>query len=192
MLASLSITFGFNFFKALADTNRLKIVGILAQGPRSVEDIAGLLDLLPSTVSHHLSCLARVGLVSAQAEGYYSIYQLETKELEEMARRLLEKETLPTVAADVNLASYDQKVLKAFMTPDGKLKNFPMQQKKLEVILRHVVQSFGPGVLYTEKQVNEILSRFNEDTARLRRYLIDFRLMQREGDGRSYWRIESE
>ena len=43
------------FFKALADGNRLKIVGLLAQGEYTVEQLAEMLDLRPSTVSHHPS-----------------------------------------------------------------------------------------------------------------------------------------
>jgi DNA-binding transcriptional ArsR family regulator len=88
------------FFKAMADANRLKIVGLLAQQPYSVEELAALLHLGASTVSHHLSRLARVGLVSARAEGYYSVYQLETDALEDMARRLLSRETLPAIASE--------------------------------------------------------------------------------------------
>jgi DNA-binding transcriptional ArsR family regulator len=49
------------FFKALSDANRLKIIGLLAQKPYSVEELAALLDLKASTVSHHLSKLAKVG-----------------------------------------------------------------------------------------------------------------------------------
>jgi hypothetical protein len=74
------------------------------------------------------------------------------------------------------------------MTSDGRLKDFPAQQKKLEAILRHVVQFFEPGERYSEKEVNQILSKFNEDTARLRRSLIEFKLMEREGGGGMYWR----
>jgi hypothetical protein len=70
------------------------------------------------------------------------------------------------------------------------LKDFPAQQKKLEAILRYVVQPFEPGKRYTEKQVNEILSRYSDDYARLRRNLVDFRLMAREGGDGSYWRID--
>ncbi len=47
------------FFKALADKNRLKIVGVLAQKETSVEELAVVLGISPSTVSHHLSKLAR-------------------------------------------------------------------------------------------------------------------------------------
>lgn len=74
------------FFKALADSSRLKIVGLLAQRPYTVEQLAAMLDLRPSTVSHHLSRLTEAGLVSARAEGYYSVYQLEEKALEEKKR----------------------------------------------------------------------------------------------------------
>ncbi|MGD8807913.1 MAG: metalloregulator ArsR/SmtB family transcription factor, partial [Chloroflexota bacterium] len=61
------------FFKALSDANRLKIVGLLAQSDYSVEELAAILALRPSTVSHHLARLTEVGLVSARAESYYSI-----------------------------------------------------------------------------------------------------------------------
>lgn len=177
------------FFKALADANRLKIVGLLAQGPKSVEQLAEMLNLHSSTVSHHLARLAKAGLVTARAKGYYSVYQLETKALEEMAQRLLAKENLPAAAAAVDIDAYDRKVLKNYLTVEGRLRDFPVQQKKLEVILRYIVQAFEPGLRYREKQVNEILSRFNDDTARLRRNLIEFKLMDRQGGGGEYWRI---
>ncbi|MEZ4544419.1 MAG: metalloregulator ArsR/SmtB family transcription factor [Cyanobacteriota/Melainabacteria group bacterium] len=51
------------FFKALSDESRLKIVGILASGDRSVEELASLLELRAPTVSHHLSRLKKTGLV---------------------------------------------------------------------------------------------------------------------------------
>ena len=57
------------FFKALADANRLKIVGLLAGQSYTVEQLAAMLDLGASTVSHHLGKLAEAGLVSANARG---------------------------------------------------------------------------------------------------------------------------
>jgi len=177
------------FFKALADASRLKIVGLLAQRPYTVEQLAALLDLGASTVSHHLSRLAKAGLVAARAEGYYNVYSLQTDVLGEMARRLLSKESLPKLADDVDLESFDRKVLTAFTEPDGRLKAFPAQEKKYLVLLHHVVKAFAPGTRYSEKQVNQILSHFHEDTARLRRDLVDYHLMAREGGGGEYWRV---
>lgn len=178
------------FFKALSDANRLKIVGLLAQEALSVEQMAAMLDLRPSTVSHHLSRLAEAGLVSAASESYYHVYRLETGALEGMARRLLSEDTLPAVTADVDLDAYDRKVLKDYLQPDGRLKTIPAQWKKLQAVLRHIVQAFEPGERYRERAVNDILERFHEDTATLRRELIANKLMAREGGGGDYWRID--
>jgi predicted transcriptional regulator len=177
------------FFKALADANRLKIAGLLAEAALTVEELAEMLGLHPSTVSHHLSQLSKAGLVSARAEGYYSVYSFETKNLEDMARRLLERETLPAVTADVDAGAYDRKVLNTFMTPEGRLKAFPAQQKKYEAILRYVVKSFEPDKRYSEDQINETLSQVSDDYASLRRDLVGFGYMDREGGGGAYWRL---
>lgn len=176
-----------SFFKALADPNRLKIVGLLAQQPYSVEQLAAILHLRPSTVSHHLSKLAEVGLVSAKAESYYNVYQLEEETLHK-TRLMFSQEELAAVVEDMDLDAYDRKVVEDYSLPDGRLKTIPAQRKKLEAVLRYVVTVFDPGVRYSEKQVNEMLSRFHEDTATLRRELVGYGLMQREGGGGEYWR----
>lgn len=177
-----------DFFKALADAQRLKIVGLLAGQPYTVEQLAALLDLGASTVSHHLARLAKVGLVTARAEGYYSVYSLQTEALAEMAQRILSKENLPRLAEDVDRTSFDRKVLAAFTDAGGRITAFPAQEKKFLVLVRYVLQAFEPGVRYTEKQVNKILSRYSDDTALLRRSLIEYKFMARESGGREYWR----
>jgi biotin operon repressor len=177
------------FFKALADASRLKIVGLLAQRPYSVEELAALLDLKPSTISHHLSKLAEVGLVTARAEGYYSVYQLDQGALQASARSLFSAEQMTAAAGNVDLDAYDRKVLADFSLPDGHLKEIPAQRKKLDIILRHVAEAFEPGRKYTEKQVNHVLSRFHADTATLRRELVGSGLMERKSG--EYWRKEA-
>jgi biotin operon repressor len=178
------------FFKVLSDANRLKIVGLLAQQPYSVEELAALLDLKASTVSHHLARLVKVGLVSARAEGYYSVYQLDKLALEAMSRSLFSPEQITTVSADVDLDAYDRKIVNDFTRRGGKLTNIPAQRKKLDAVLRYVVKAFEVGKRYSEKKVNEVLSGYHEDTATLRRELVGMGLMKRESDGSAYWRVE--
>lgn len=178
------------FFKAMADANRLKILGLLAQEDLTVEQISEMLKLRPSTVSHHLSKLADVGLVSARASSYYNIYHLENRALEVKAQQLLSEETLPTMASDINMDAFDQKVIADYSTPDGHLKTIPSQRKKLEVILRHIGHSFEPGVTYSEYDVNQIIKNFHEDTASLRRELIGMGILKRSAGGREYWLAE--
>jgi predicted transcriptional regulator len=175
------------FFKALADGNRLRILGLLARQPLTVEQMAEMLGLRPSTVSHHLQHLSHVGLVSARAESYYNVYRLENAALERMARQLLARETLSGAAADVDMDAYDRKVIANFTTPDGRIKAFPAQRKKFEAILRYVLRVFEPGVRYSENQVNQMLGQFNDDTATLRRELVGYGWLKREGGGGDYW-----
>lgn len=176
------------FFKALADANRLKIVGLLAQQPYSVEELAALLNLKASTVSHHLAKLAQVGLVSAKTESYYSVYQLDEKALQSKSRDLFSQENLAASVVDVDADAYDRKVIADYSLKDGSLKTIPAQRKKLEAILRYVVKAFEVNKRYSEKQVNEILGKYHEDTASLRRELVGYGLMKREGGGGEYWR----
>ncbi len=178
------------FFKALADANRLKIVGLLAQQPYSVEQLAAMLQLRPSTVSHHLSKLSEARLVSGHTESYYNVYQLESETLRSITQSFLSTERLPSAAASVDTNAYSRKVLGDFLLSDGSLKSIPAQRKKLEAVLQHIALEFQPDVRYTEKQINEILSRYHADTATLRRELIGYRILARAGG--EYWKIENK
>jgi len=149
--------------------------------------MAEMLHLRPSTVSHHLQYLNHVGLVSAKAEGYYSVYRLEQGTLDKMAQRIMERETLPSIAAEVDLDAYDRKVIANFTDANGRVKNLPAQRKKLEVILRYVMRDFKPEMRYSEKQVNEILARYHPDTATLRRELVVNKMLMRDSGGAEYW-----
>ncbi|HKJ37401.1 MAG TPA: DUF2087 domain-containing protein, partial [Anaerolineales bacterium] len=110
--------------------------------------------------------------------------------LEEKSRSLFSQEELSIVASEVDQNAYDNKVVKDFTKRDGSLKTIPAQRKKLEAVLRYVVKAFDAGKRYSEKRVNEILSGYHEDTATLRRELIGYNLMGREGGGGEYWRTE--
>lgn len=176
------------FFKAMADANRLKIVGLLAREPMSVEQLAEALGLSSSTTSHHLAKLAEVGLVSARPKSYYNIYQFESDALEKMAQRLLSKEVL-TVTPKTPQAE-EEKILTTFLDAEGRLRKFPTAHKKKLVILKHILPNFEPGQGYREPEVNEIMRRYHDDVASLRRAMIDFGLMARASG--LYWRIDEE
>jgi hypothetical protein len=105
-----------------------------------------------------------------------------------MARRLLAEESLPGIAANVDVGAYDRKVIVNFTRRDGRLKEIPAQRKKREAVLRHILEEFRSGKHYSEKQVNDIIGRFHEDTATLRRELIGYGWLKREGG--VYWRVE--
>jgi len=65
--------------KTLCEQNRMRILCFLMQGERSVCDLAACLNLPQNLVSHHLSVLRGLGLVTARRDAhdarwvYYSV-----------------------------------------------------------------------------------------------------------------------
>jgi DNA-binding transcriptional ArsR family regulator len=63
-------------FAALAEPNRLRIVGYLRGGPRAVGEISARLRLRQPQVSKHLRRLHEVGLVEVEAVAQQRVYGL--------------------------------------------------------------------------------------------------------------------
>lgn len=80
----------------------------------------------------------------------------------------------------------DAETLRRFFGKDGRLLTIPSKHVKKLVVLNQLAQSFELGKVYPEREVNEILGRFHDDFAALRRYLYEEGFMMRE-DG-YYWR----
>ncbi|MHA6784312.1 ArsR/SmtB family transcription factor [Pseudonocardia saturnea] len=69
---------------ALGSGRRAEIVDLLAQGERSVEEIAGQIGQSVANTSHHLRTLARAGLVSTRRDGTRIFYALSSARVEQM------------------------------------------------------------------------------------------------------------
>lgn len=69
----------------------------------------------------------------------------------------------------------------------GPLSKFPLKEKQKLVVLREIVKRFIPTKIYTEKEINEILSDIYNDYVILRRYLIEYGFIDRKADGSQYW-----
>ena len=83
-----------------------------------------------------------------------------------------------------------EKVMRNFTDAEGRLKQIPVKQAKLQVVLAHLATQFEPGVRYPERAVDETLKRFHEDFCTLRRKLVDYRYLGRaDGD---YWRLPTD
>ena len=177
------------FFKALADESRLRILGLLAERPCTVEELAAGLGLRPPTVSHHLLTLRRAGLVAMRPEGTAHRYALDLQRLQSVSRELLQAEKVASLAAGDVDAAWERKVLRDFFAGE-ELKEIPASRKKRQVVLRWLAGRFDPQRRYTEPELNEILRRHHPDVATLRREFIAGGLMRREGG--VYWRTPAE
>ena len=65
------------FIGFLADTNRLRILSILAQQEMCVGDLAAAVGMTESAVSHQLRTLRTIRLVSSRRQGRYIFYRLQ-------------------------------------------------------------------------------------------------------------------
>ena len=70
--------------KALASGRRAEIVDLLAQGERTVDDVAVELDQSVANTSHHLRTLARAGLVSSRRDGTRIWYRLASDRVSQL------------------------------------------------------------------------------------------------------------
>lgn len=182
------------FLKLLADSTRLNILGLLAQEPRSVDELAAMLDLSASTVSHHLTRLQKAGLVAAKAQQYYHIYALNPEAIqrhtahltpEHLAQRIHTSET-------VDEDAYTRQVLARWVHQD-RLQGLPSQVQHRRTVLAWLVEKFEPDKRYDEDQVWELLEQWciPADTTDVYRALVDANLLARLTDGSWYWRTDS-
>ena len=70
--------------KALASGRRAEIIDVLAQGERSVDDIAAELDQSVANTSHHLRTLARAGLLHSRRDGTRILYRLASEDVAQL------------------------------------------------------------------------------------------------------------
>ncbi len=181
------------FFKALADESRLKIIGILANQECSVEELAVLLELKEPTISHHLTKLKQLELVRMRPEGNTHFYQLDKSVLQNVSKEAFYPEKIASLADDVNLQSWETKVLNTYIEGDFRnsksgqyLREIPNSSKKRLTILKWVIEKFELGAEYPQDKLDEILKGYYPDSETLRKALIDSRLMQEENG--MYWR----
>ena len=73
---------------ALADPARWRLVGLLAERPRSVGVLAQLADARQPQTTKHLQTLERAGLVTSQRTGQRRIYALQPTPLRDLAAAL--------------------------------------------------------------------------------------------------------
>jgi DNA-binding transcriptional ArsR family regulator/rhodanese-related sulfurtransferase len=74
--------------KALGNPGRLELLDLLAQGPRSVEELAAAADMGLSTCSAHLHALREAGLVASVRDGKRVVSSLADEDVAELLVRL--------------------------------------------------------------------------------------------------------
>jgi ArsR family transcriptional regulator, lead/cadmium/zinc/bismuth-responsive transcriptional repressor len=77
-------------FQALADPTRVRMVSALMPGELCVVDLANLLNMTQSAISHQLRILRTLHIVHARKEGRVVYYTLEDEHIRDLFSRGLE------------------------------------------------------------------------------------------------------
>jgi len=166
------------FFKALADESRLRIVAMLAEREHSVQEIARRLNLREPTISHHLAILRELGLVAVRAAGTVRWYRLNDAVLRKFKSEVFSPENLARIASADTLG-WEAKVLANFLDGERLIK-IPDTRRKRWAVLRWIATKFQADAAYSEAQVNAIIKRHHEDAAFIRREMIGEKIFARE------------
>jgi hypothetical protein len=75
-----------------------------------------------------------------------------------------------------------------FFRPDGTLISIPAKSAKKIAVLRHIASELSPDIKYPEMQLNLIIAKYHEDTAALRRHMIEYGILERD-QASVYWVI---
>ena len=78
-----------DFYKALSDSTRIKIISLLDGGELCVCDISSVLNMTKSTVSHQLQNLKEMNLIKSHKKGkevWYSLADRHVKEVFEISK----------------------------------------------------------------------------------------------------------
>ncbi|MEZ4675098.1 MAG: metalloregulator ArsR/SmtB family transcription factor [Caldilineaceae bacterium] len=185
--------------KELADATRLTILGLLAEAPRSGDELATLIDLKPSTISHHLMRLQKARLVTVTAEQYYHVYSLEPTALTQLQQLLTPDQLAAAVqqGGAVDNDAYRQQILTRWIQSD-RLQDLPTQVKQRAVVLQWLAEKFVADQRYSPQQLDDVLDRWcswqngqRMDITTITRTLVEMNLLDRTRDGRWYWRADS-
>ena len=163
----------------LADPARRRVVAALILEAGTREGLVARTQLPTRAVVEALARLQSAGLVVEGPDGALVVLE----EAFPQASRALPR---PARVSEHPDAPPDRRRVLDTSIRDGRLVQMPAKRSHRRILLEEVVQRFEVGRHYTEREVNASLARLSDDTATLRRYLVDEGLMDR-GDGK-YWR----
>ncbi len=162
----------------LAEPDRRRVVAAMILGEATLEGIAQVAGLDHRTVVDALDRLVAGGLVEQGEPGVFVL-------LEATFKRAARSAAPRRGSAHADAPTDERRVLDTSFR-DGRLVQLPARRSKRMIVLNRLAQLFEPGRRYREREVNAVLRAVNDDTAALRRYLVDEGFLDRAGG--EYWR----
>lgn len=169
------------YAKFTLDRGRLAVVGLLAVGDRTTDE------LMQQTGHDRRDVLEWIGLLAVEgvvAKAEQDRWHLRDEGLVAIADQL-PKPAPPAPRVFFGMTTEEGEVLARF-TSGNRLTEIPAKRAHRLIVLERLALEFDPGRRYPEPDVNGILSLWHPDYAQLRRALVDEHFLDRaEG---MYWR----
>ena len=161
--------------RVLAEPARLKVYAAIVLGARTPTEIVDRTGVDLRDVAVALRKLSEGGLVELRRDAAVPV---------EGVFGSLARSTVQTVPVeDHGYADARAEGLLRVWVRGGRLLGLPASRGRRMVLLEHLVQSFEPGVDYSESEVNAVLTEWTAggrvDHVTVRRYLIDEDLLKR-------------
>ncbi|QNQ81274.1 ArsR/SmtB family transcription factor [Lactobacillus sp. PV034] len=150
--------------KTFSNLTRIKILFMLDQGPKSVEELAGQINMSVANTSKNLQILKQVNLVKEEKQKNFVIYHLTSKKVNELLSLLIDlsEEALPSftelednlVAKTTDLPHVDSKTLYDKLSSNGA---YVLDLRpKDEFDNDHLPQAHNIDYHYIDEHLNEL------------------------------------
>ena len=176
-------------FTGLTEVQK-QLFTLISQG-LSDKAIAEALGVAASTIRNHRFKLREK---EKQAKLFLAMMELLSKNTNKKIQSLdkgniCDAHKTATTIDDRFNTTEDEKiqVISNYMDNLGALKNYPSKEKKKIIVLAEILKNFNKGKIYSEKEVNTVLTRIYEDYATIRRALIEYGFLERSKDCSNYW-----
>jgi len=167
-----------------------KVLRLVFEGKNDAEIAKELGGKSASTVRNHRFNLRKR---EAEARVFLALMRLVDERGDGAGRFVSYPAALPTPDDRARITEAEAEVVEARCLRAGErglaISNWPKKQKEKLVLLKRVAELFEPGRRYSEAEVNAILSPVWYDHVTIRRYLIEYRFLERKPDGSEYWRV---
>ncbi|AGX04610.1 MULTISPECIES: DUF2087 domain-containing protein [Bacillus] len=140
-----------------------------------------------STIRHHRFALKEK---ERQAKAFLAVMEL-LREKDRYAPAFIPPHIHASMVDDRYAITEEeqQKIVDKFLPNgiEGGLVKFPPKEKQRLAVIREISKLLKAGIVYSEKELNSIIESIYEDYALIRRYLIEYGLLDRKADGSAYW-----
>jgi hypothetical protein len=173
--------------------NQVELLNMFSSG-LSDKELAQKTGVVQSTIRHQRFIFREK---AKQAKLYLAIYETVFKQPDEKKTRKEEELIMVHKGATMIDDRYfiteaeQEKIAKTVFSSlePLKLRIFSAKEKKKVIILNRIAAKFETGRVYTESEINAILSDIYEDYVTLRRYLIEYGYLRRTRDCKEYWKV---